>query len=129
MSQVVICTPYEFEATVMKLLKQYGDKTYNICRQSAKQAGRDASKELKASAPGGEYARGWTHKSDADGLTRYSEIVYNRGRQASLTHLMEKPHDTGYGGHYPKNVDYTGTIAGVEEKYKTQFMEDIKRQL
>lgn len=130
MSQVVICTPQEFEDVLMKLLKDYGDKVYGICRVSAREAGREATKELKSSAPsGGKYARGWTHKSEADGLTKYTEIVYNRGKEASLTHLLEKPHDTGHGGHYPKRVDYTGTIAAVEEKYKTQFMEDIKSRL
>ena len=127
--KIVVVPPAEFSKALEKLLVDYGDRAYDICRKSAKTAGRDASKELKSSAPSGEYARGWTHKSEADGLTKYTEVVYNRGRKASLTHLMEKPHDTGYGGHYPKNVDYTGTIEAVEEKYKRQFVEEIMSKL
>lgn len=125
-TKVTVCTPAEFENVVISLLKQYGDEVYGICKVAAKAAGREATSELKSQSPKntGKYARGWTHKSESDGLTRYTEIVYNRGQHSSVAHLLEYPH-----GNYPKNVDYTGMIADVEEKCKEKFMEDIKKRL
>ena len=32
-------------------------------------------------------------------------------------------------GHYPKNVDYTGTIARIEEKNTNRFMEEVLRKI
>ena len=131
MSQVVICTPQEFETVMWKLLKQYGDKVYGIGKVAAQSAGRAAVSELKSTSPAktGKYAKGWTHKHESDGLTKYTEIVYNRGKHSSVSHLLEKPHTTGYGGHYPSKADHTGQIASVEEKYREKFMEDIKSRL
>lgn len=129
MSKTYIVTPQNFSKALEKLVIEYGDHAYSICMKEAQQAARGATSELKSSAPsGGAYARGWSHKAERDGITKYAEYVYNRTRP-SLTHLLEKPHDTGHGGSYPKNVDYTGTIARVEEEYKTKFMEGIISKL
>ena len=57
-----------------------------------------------------------------------SETVYNR-TAPQLTHLLEKPHGTGGGGNYPKNVDYTGTLARVEEEYTQKYMNEVLSKL
>ena len=117
-----------FEAAVMDALAEYGDEVLQTCADTTKSITRQAVSELKASAPsGGSYGRGWTHKSQKGGRFSLSETVYNR--LYMLTHLLEKPHTTGGGGHYPKNVDYTGTIARVEEEYTNKYMEEVMRKL
>lgn len=125
-------SPDQFESEVYKALAKYGDDASEVLESVIKEASRSVVKVLKSSAPsGGKYARGWSHKYKKGGRFRLSDVVYNR-TDYQLTHLLEKPHDTGegaYAGHYPKNVDYTGTIAAVEEKYSDWYMEEVLRRL
>lgn len=127
MSGSVVVRPEAFEKAVMKALADYGDRTTEMLEATTKSNARQASSALKGKAPGGSYSAGWSHKAQKGGAYRLSETVYNR--QYQLTHLLEKPHSTGGGGHYPKNVDYTGTIARVEEEYTNKFMEEVLSKL
>ena len=125
----VTVTPEQFEKAVHKALAEYGDDVTELLEKETKSMARKAAKELKHQAPGGEYSAGWTHKAKKGGTYKMSDTVYNRIYQ--LTHLLENPHATGpkRGGHYPKNKDYTGQIAAVEEKYTEQFMEEVMSKL
>lgn len=122
-------SPDEFSKTVMKALSDYGDKTLEILETETKDNARQTVKQIKASAPaGGNYARGWSHKAQKGGVYKLSDTVYNR-TDYQLTHLLEKPHATGGGGHYPKNVDYTGTLARIEEEQTQKFVEGVIAKL
>lgn len=122
-------SPDEFSKTVMKALADYGDKTLDILEAETKDNARQTVKQIKASAPaGGNYARGWSHKAQKGGVYKLSDTVYNR-TDYQLTHLLEKPHATGGGGHYPKNVDYTGTLARIEEEQTQKFVEGVIAKL
>lgn len=128
MSSHVVVRPEEFEKAVKKAIADYGDEATEKLEQITKDVTRQAVKELKGTAPsGGQYGRGWTHKAKKSGAYKLSETVYNR--LYMLTHLLEKPHATGGGGHYPKNVDYTGSIARVEEEYTEKYMEEVTSRL
>jgi len=122
-------SPDEFSKTVMKALADYSDKTLEILETEVKDNARQTVKQIKASAPaGGNYARGWSHKAQKGGAYKLSDTVYNR-TDYQLTHLLEKPHATGGGGHYPKNVDYTGTLAKIEEEQTQKFVEGVIAKL
>ena len=122
-------SPDQFSKTVMKALSDYGDKTLEILETETKDNARQTVKQIKASAPaGGNYARGWSHKAQKGGVYKLSDTVYNR-TDYQLTHLLEKPHATGGGGHYPKNVDYTGTLARIEEEQTQKFIEGVMAKL
>ena len=113
----------------MDALAEYGDVVLEKTEQCMKSNVRQTVSALKGSAPsGGRYARGWSHKAKKGGAYKLSETVYNR-TDYMLTHLLEKPHSTGGGGHYPKNVDYTGTMASIEEEYTNKFMEEVMSKL
>lgn len=127
MSSRMVVRPEGFEKAVLKAIAEYGDRTTEILESATKSNARQAASALKGSAPGGEYGAGWTHKAQKGGAYKLSETVYNR--QYQLTHLLEKPHSTGHGGHYPKNVNYTGTIARVEEEYANKYMEEVLSKL
>lgn len=127
MSGSVVVRPEAFEKAVLKALAEYGDRTTEMLEQATKSNARQASSALKGKAPGGAYSAGWSHKAQKGGAFKLSETVYNR--QYQLTHLLEKPHSTGGGGHYPKNVDYTGIIARVEEEYTNKYMEEVLSKL
>lgn len=121
--------PEEFGKTLIQLLAKYGDEVYDIVEAESKKAARETVETIKGSAPsGGEYARSWSHKAEKNGRTKYSETVYNR-KHYQLTHLLEVSHPTGGGGHYPKNVDYTGTLAKIEEEHVNKFMEGVMAKL
>ena len=121
--------PEEFEKVLTKALAEYGDVVLEKAEQTTKQVSREAVRTLKSSAPaGGNYARGWSHKSQKGGPFKLSETVYNRTNYM-LTHLLEEPHETGHGGHYPKNVNYTGTIARVEDEYTNKYMQEVISKL
>ena len=120
--------PEHFAKELTKALAEYGDVVLEKAEQTTKQVSRETVRTLKGSAPaGGNYARGWSHLSQKGGPYKLSETVYDR--QGQLTHLLEKPHATGHGGHYPKNVNYTGTIARVEDEYTNKYMQEVISKL
>ena len=123
-------SPDQFSKTVMKALADYGDKTLDILEAEVKESARQTVKQIKATAPRmtGDYAKGWSHKAQKGGVYKLSDTVYNR-TDYQLTHLLEKPHATGGGGHYPKNVDYTGTLARIEEEQTQKFVEGVIAKL
>ena len=123
--------PEQFEQAVLKAIADYGDRTTDMLEAETKSISRQTVKAIKASAPsGGQYARGWSHKAQKGGAYKLSETVYNR-TDYMLTHLLEKAHSTGPGGrgHYPKNVNYTGTLARIEEEYTNRYMEEVMAKL
>ena len=124
-----VIRPEQFEQVLMDALAEYGDEVSETVEEVTKATARQAVKELKSSAPsGGQYARGWSHKPQKTGPYKLSDTVYNR-TDYHLTHLLEQPHDTGGGGHYPKNVNYTGNIARVEEEQSRRYMEEVISRL
>lgn len=128
MSGNIVVRPEQFEKAVYKALAEYGDDVLEITDKCAKDAARQTRAALKASAPaGGEYAAGWSRRQQKAGAWGVSQVVYNRLYQ--LVHLLEKPHATGGGGHYPKNVDYTGTVARIEKEQVNRFMEEVVNKL
>ena len=123
--------PEQFQQAVLKALAQYGDDVLHTMESETKSISRETVSAIKASAPsGGRYARGWSHKAQKGGAFKLSETVYNR-TDYMLTHLLEKSHSTGPGGrgHYPKNVNYTGTLARIEEEYGNRYMEEVMAKL
>lgn len=129
MSSNVTIRPDQLANVLNKALAKYGDEVLEDVETVTKSVARDAVRELKSTAPsGGSYARGWSHKAQKGSTYKLSETVYNR-TDPQLTHLLEKPHDTGGGGHYPKKVDYTGNIAKVEEEYTKKFMEEVLEKI
>lgn len=132
MSNNRVITPEQFEKAVLEALAKYGDDATEVLEKVTKDTARSVIKVLKGSAPsGGRYAKGWSHKFKKGGAFTLSDVVYNR-TDYQLTHLLEKAHPTGGGdnaGKYPTHVDYTGTIANVEEKYSDWYMEEVLRRL
>jgi hypothetical protein len=123
--------PENFEKAVRELIVKYGDEATEITTQAAKTAARKTVSDLKSQSPvghKGSYARGWSHKAQKGGVASYSDTVYNR-TDYQLTHLLENPHPTGHGGHYPSKKDHTGIIARIEQKQVNDFIEEVMKKL
>lgn len=127
-SQVV--RPEQFEKAVLKAIAEYGDDVLETTEKVMKSNVRQTVSALKSNSPAnsGRYARGWSHKAKKGGAYSLSETVYNR-TDYQLTHLLEKAHPTGGGGHYPRYKDHTGIIARIEEEYTNKFMEEVISKL
>lgn len=124
-------TPQGFEKAVRDLLVKYNDEAIDIIAQATKTASRNTVSDLKSQSPKGNtgrYASGWSHKAQKGGITKYTEVVYNR-TDYQLTHLLEKPHATGNGGHYPSKKDHTGIIARIEEENVNKYIEEVTSKL
>ena len=131
MSSNVTIRPDQLASVLNKALAKYGDEVLEDVEAVTKSVAREAVSELKSTSPvgaKGSYARGWSHKAQKGSAYKLSETVYNR-TDPQLTHLLEYPHDTGGGGHYPKRKDHTGNIAKVEEEYTKKFMEEVLAKL
>lgn len=130
MSKNIAIRPEDFQKTMRKIFEQYPDTAFEVSKQEAKTAARQGASELKRISPKrtGQYARGWSHKALRQNVMGYADIIYNRTRY-QLTHLLEKPHKVNGPGKYPKENDYTGMIAEVEEKYGTKFYEGTFEKL
>ena len=130
MSGNVMVRPEGFEKAVMKALAEYGDVVLEKTEQATKSNARQTVSALKSRSPAnsGRYARGWSHKAQKGGAFKLSETVYNR-TDYQLTHLLEKAHPTGHGGHYPSKKDHTGIISSVEEEYTNKYMEEVLSRL
>lgn len=123
--------PEGFEKAVRDVLVKYGDDAIEIMANATKTASRQTVSDLKSQSPvgkEGKYARGWSHKAQKGGITKYTEVVYNR-TDYQLTHLLEKPHATGHGGHYPSKKDHTGIIARIEEENVNKYIEEVTSKL
>lgn len=128
MSNNVKVRPDQVEKAVLKALAEYGDESSAKLEQITKQASRNTSRALKASAPaGGDYARGWSHRALGRSSYKLTHVVYNRTRYM-LIHLLEKPHATRFGT-YPKHVDYTGEVARIEEQETQKYYEEVMAKL
>ena len=127
MSSIVV-RPEQFEKAVLKALGEFEDHTMEVLEKETKSIARQTVSDLKGSAPsGGSYARGWSHKAQKGGLYKLSETVYNR-TDYQLTHLLEKPHATRFGS-YPRHVNYTGTMARIEEQNTNRYIEEVMAKL
>ena len=125
----VTVKPEEFGDVLIKALKKYGEEVYDITETAAKMEARGSRSDLKASAPeGGKYARGWSVSKKEEGAWGITYAVHNR-QEWQIIHLLEYAHPTGGGGRYPKNVDYTGTLARIEEEHVNKFMEGVMAKL
>ena len=123
--------PEGFEKVVRDLIVKYNDEAIDIIAQATKTASRNTVSDLKSQSPKGNtgrYASGWSHKAQKGGITKYTEVVYNR-TDYQLTHLLEKPHATGHGGHYPSKKDHTGIIARIEEENVNKYIEEVTSKL
>lgn len=130
MSNVKI-KPEGFEKAVRDVLVKYGDDAIEIMANATKTASRQTVSDLKSQSPKGNtgrYSSGWSHKAQKSGITKYTEVVYNR-TDYQLTHLLEKPHATGHGGHYPSKKDHTGIIARIEEENVNKYIEEVTSKL
>lgn len=88
------CVP-EIYIEITKAMQQYSGEVAKAVEKALTDTAEEARKKLAAASPKrtGKYARGWK----ATKTEQYGEItvkVHQSGRNANLTHLLEKGHRT-----------------------------------
>lgn len=87
------------ESQLARILNDYTDEAQEIMEQAAEEVTNEGVSKLKASSPRnrGQYARNWRKKRETSGKGT-GFVMYNTGKTASLTHLLEKGHALKQGG-------------------------------
>ena len=114
----------EIANELMKELDIYVANTVEDIDYAVKLVAKETAAELRETAPignTGDYAESWSHKRNrTSGKDYMSMVVYSKKPNHSLTHLLEKGHDTVNGTW----VDPIPHIAPAEEKAE-RWMEDM----
>lgn len=95
-------TPDEFEAAFDEIIDAYAEKFERDVRKAVKKGGSECRKQLReTTVPGatGEYAEGWVATEEKGFAGGTFVTVHNKGRHASLTHLLENGHEKFVYGH------------------------------
>lgn len=87
------------ETQLARILNDYTDEVQEATENVAEEVANEGVVKLKATSPhkGGRYRRNWRMKRATSGKgTAFT--MYNTGKTASLTHLLEKGHALRQGG-------------------------------
>lgn len=99
-----------------------------MLKQTLTRIGKKCSEEIKSNAPRntGIYADGWTYKLVETNRTSkngwiYEIVVYNKGKHASLSHLLELGHRSRAGNTVPPQEH----IRPVFNRIKKEYYDDL----
>lgn len=102
MSGTRTVTPDEFEAAFDEIIDAYEQEFERDVRKAVKKGGSECRKQLQqTTVPGstGVYAKGWTATEEKGYNGGTFVTVHNKGRHASLSHLLENGHEKFVHGH------------------------------
>lgn len=99
---------------IEQALKEYTKEVEQGLEKAQKKVASEGAKKLKATSPKrtGTYAKGWGTKATPTG-----RVIYNKGKGASITHLLEKGHAKRGGGRVAAIVHIKPVEQEVIEKY------------
>lgn len=112
---------------VMKELEGYGIAAAVEVEKVVDEVAKDATQTLSKTSPKltGDYAEAWTYSRGDKTKTRKSKIVHVEKPEYSLSHLLEKGHQSRSGGRTEAKVH----IAPVEEAAVEQLEKEIRKRL
>lgn len=114
---------------IMRSLEAYKDLMVDDMTEAVNATAKETVKMLKSSSPkrSGDYAKDWASKRDSNlgKKWRYSMVVYQKGENYSLTHLLEKGHALVRGGRKVGSSPAITHIAPAEEFAAEMLMDEI----
>lgn len=114
---------------VMKDLDIYLANTIEDVEAAVLETAKETVEELRSTSPAqtGDYAKGWAHKKDPTirGKWRMSRVVYSKGEEYRLTHLLEFGHAKVNGG----RVSARPHIRQAEENAATRLYAKLVQKL
>lgn len=111
---------------VMEMLEEYADEVKKEVIETTTQFAPKATLKLANASPKetGEYARGWTYKSQTDHFGTVSVTVYNSAKP-SLTHILEN----GYTARNGRRIKGQKHIQPVEKWIEKELPEELERAI
>lgn len=90
----------DFADIIVSELKSYTDEKTSKINKAAKKIGRKARRTVKSKSPKltGDYEKGWKVSIISDTPSNISICVHQKGKESSLTHLLEDGHKSKSGG-------------------------------
>lgn len=127
MSDTVKCDSSNFADTITASLQQFSDEKTKEIKNIITDKSKALAENIKRDSPrrktnGGKYAKGWTQKKDYESNLNIQYTIFNRGSQASLSHLLENGHANRDGG----RVEGIPHIAPNTEKIEKEIDEAIE---
>ncbi len=123
-------TPDGFEAAFDEIIDAYEREFERDVRKAVKKGGEACRKQLQqTNVPGatGEYAKGWTATEEKGYSGGTFVTVHNKGRHASLSHLLENGHEKFvHGRDTGERVPAYKHIAPAYETGKEAMLEALK---
>ncbi len=109
---------------IAKGLAEYTKDIIEGIDEASERIAKNAVKELKSKSPKktGEYAKGWTKKTEKKYGETNSHVIYNKNKP-QLTHLLEHGHAKRGGG----RVEGKPHIRPVEEQVIQEFSAEVER--
>jgi len=109
---------------IAKGLAEYTQDVVEGIDKASNKIASNAVKKLKADSPkdSGEYAKGWTKKTEKKYGETNSHVIYNKNKP-QLTHLLEHGHAKRGGG----RVEGKPHIRPVEEQVIQEFSAEVER--
>lgn len=113
----------ELEAEIVRVLADYVGDIREDVKNEVKSVAKDMVKELRQTSPKdtGEYAKGWTQKTEFEDDETIRIRVYNN-KKPHLTHLLENGHAKTNGG----RVDGIPHIRPAEQNAEKKLGMKIK---
>lgn len=114
----------QLASEIAKGLKEYSQDVIEGIDEASERIVKKAVKRLKSISPKdtGEYAKGWTKKTEKKYGETNSHVIYNKNKP-QLTHLLEHGHAKRGGG----RVKGRPHIRPVEEQVIQEFSAEVER--
>ena len=133
--------PDQLAKEIEQALADFAGVTEEACEKGVSETADEAVQALRNAHPAGSgdygswdkrYNKGWKVMQTKTDKRYHRKATIHNATDYQLTHLLEKPHSTGGGGHYPSpsgGKDHTGIIARIEEKQVNDFIEEVMKKL
>ncbi len=121
-------TPEDFTEVLISELRRYTTEKSERIIESAEKIGRKALRKIKHKSPKltGDYKKGWAFKILKKTPTNIQIRIYQKGKEASLTHLLEEGHESRRAGRRVAPIPH---IQQVEDEANAELALEISRIL
>lgn len=109
-------------------LRRYTTEKSERILEAAEKIGRKALRKIKHKSPRltGDYKKGWAFKILKKTPTNIQIRIYQRGKEAPLTHLLEEGHESRRAGRRVAPIPH---IQQVEDEANAELSLEISRIL
>lgn len=121
-------TPDNFDKSLIDLLKEYGDKVFEVGKEAIDETADEIVNELKNAGDfkGKKFRQSWGKEEDKSASKfGYSMSIANK-KHGQLTHLLEFGHLTRNGRSRTKAFNF---IAPINDEAERKLLKNVERKI